>query len=129
MLINWLIPNFLPFISLLLFLLVIISPSLIYLDASKHNIGKGTTTGFFNMSAGAWAASTILFTILAVPSYLILRKKLIEKAKINPVYISTGKRIFRVILVSVIALLSVVFQINDTGQPAVPYNQPIAGHN
>jgi hypothetical protein len=67
-------------------LLVVISMIWVYLDATKHKIGRiPDTGGFFNMSAGAWGTAAGFLWIVGFPSYLIKRRALIEKAKDAPV--------------------------------------------
>ena len=61
----------------------------VYLDATKHKIGKITGAGgMFNMSAGAWAVVTLFLWIIAFPAYLINRGSLIAKAKETPIEVS-----------------------------------------
>ncbi len=57
----------------------------VYYDASKRKIGKiPDRKGLFNLSAGGWAAATMLLWIVAFPAYLIKRGKLIEEAVAKP---------------------------------------------
>ena len=72
----------------------------VYLDATRHNIGaiKGKK-GFFNMTAGGWAACTLLFTVIYLTVYLFKRKKLILAAKEFPVHASGLKRFMTVLLI------------------------------
>ena len=73
-------------ISIALTLLIVVSWVWVYFDATRNKIGKvGDDIGIFNMHAGAWAIATIGLWIIAFPAYLIKRKSLIEKAKLNPV--------------------------------------------
>ncbi len=61
----------------------------VYLDATKHKIGKiPSGKGMFNMSAGGWAIVTLLLWIIGFPAYLIKRGSLIEAARANPVNVS-----------------------------------------
>lgn len=66
--------------------IVAMSSAWVYLDASKNKIGKiPTEKGMFNLSAGAWAISTLLLWIVALPAYLVKRGANIAKARDNPV--------------------------------------------
>ena len=61
----------------------------VYLDASKHKIGKiRGSKGMLNMSAGAWGIVTLLLWIVCFPAYLIARRRLIAKAQANPIEVS-----------------------------------------
>ena len=61
----------------------------VYLDASKHKIGKiRGSKGMLNMSAGAWGIVTLLLWIVGFPAYLIARRRLIAKAQANPIEVS-----------------------------------------
>jgi hypothetical protein len=63
----------------------------VYLDATKHKIGKRTGVGgLFNMSAGAWAIVTLMLWIVGFPAYLIKRRDLIAAATECPVEV-TGR--------------------------------------
>ncbi len=65
-----------------------LAPGLVYLDATKHKIGKvPDEKGMANMSAGAWALCTLGLAIIAIPMYLIKRPQLISKAQLHPVYV------------------------------------------
>lgn len=57
----------------------------VYLDATKHKIGKTDAGGMFNISAGAWSVCTLLFWIVALPAYLIKRGALKAIAAEKPV--------------------------------------------
>lgn len=73
-------------ISIALTLLIVVSWVWVYFDATSNKIGKvGDDIGIFNMHAGAWAIATVCLWVVAFPAYLIKRKSLIEKAKLNPV--------------------------------------------
>ncbi|MEQ1790151.1 MAG: hypothetical protein ABL857_06895 [Rickettsiales bacterium] len=75
--------------SLIVLVMTIVAPIVIYLDATKNYIGRiKDKKGFLNMPAGGWAGSALLITIIAVPLYVIKRKRLIDEAKNNPVYIT-----------------------------------------
>lgn len=55
-------------------------------DASNNKIGKTPSgRGMFNMSAGAWGLSVLLFWVVALPAYLMKRKTLIRLAESHPV--------------------------------------------
>ena len=57
----------------------------VYLDASKHRIGKLGGKGFFNLSAGGWGVVTMMLWIVGFPSYLIKRSGLKATAEDMPV--------------------------------------------
>ena len=70
----------------LIALILITSSTWVYLDASGKEIGKHSDQkGFFNMSAGGWGASVLLFWLLAFPAYLVKRSDLIAEAQKHPV--------------------------------------------
>jgi len=61
----------------------------VYLDATKHKIGKiRGSKGMLNMSAGAWGVVTLGLWIIGFPAYLIARNGLITKAKAHPIEVS-----------------------------------------
>jgi len=69
--------------------LLVASSIWVYLDATKHKIGKVSgAKGMFNMSAGAWAVVTLLLWIVGFPAYLIKRSNLIQGANENPIEVS-----------------------------------------
>ena len=75
-----------PLLNALMVAVVAASAVWVYLDATKHKIGKiSGGKGLFNMSAGAWGIVTLLLWIIGFPSYLLKRKSLAEQAKIHPV--------------------------------------------
>jgi hypothetical protein len=79
-------------INVFIVAVVAISATLVYLDATKNNIGKiSNAKGMFNMSAGAWGTVTLLLWFIGLPAYLIKRGDLVLKAKENPV-VATGRR-------------------------------------
>lgn len=91
--------------ALLMEVIVAVSTVWVYLDATKRKIGKiPGTKGVFNMSAGAWAVSTMLLWIVSFPSYLIKRKDLIAAAQINPVEVS-----WRPVKVAALAIVGSLF--------------------
>jgi hypothetical protein len=58
----------------------------VYLDATKHKIGKNKETGgFWNMSAGGWAAATLILWIVGFPAYLVKRGSLLKLGQQHPV--------------------------------------------
>ena len=57
----------------------------IYIDASRHKIGKTPKGGFLNMGAGWWGVLSFLIWIIIFPLYLIKREKLIALSKNYPV--------------------------------------------
>jgi hypothetical protein len=62
----------------------------VYLDASKHGIGKKPDgKGPLNMSAGQWGIATLGLWIAAFPLYLINRKKMIAAAQDSPIQSSS----------------------------------------
>lgn len=80
--------------SLILNLAVIAIAIIIYNDAANQKIGKVKgVKSLLNISAGGWGGCTIFLAIAAIPLYLINRKKLIEKAKANPVELGTTRRV------------------------------------
>ncbi len=73
-------------VELIVFAVVLTTSVWVYLDATGHKIGKvAEAKGLFNLSAGAWAAVTLLLWIIGFPAYLIKRGALIERAKEHPV--------------------------------------------
>ncbi|MFC6634023.1 hypothetical protein [Microbulbifer taiwanensis] len=69
----------------MLYLIVAASALWVYLDATKHRIGKTPEGGFLNASAGGLAIATMLLWVVALPLYLINRNKLKKKAEEHPV--------------------------------------------
>ena len=57
----------------------------IYIDASRHKIGRTPQGGFLNMSAGWWGVLSFLIWIIIFPLYLIKREKLIALSQKYPV--------------------------------------------
>ena len=73
-------------LNALIVALVATSSVWVYLDATKHKIGKvAGLKSLFNMSAGAWAIVTLLLWIIGFPAYLLKRKSLIKLASSHPV--------------------------------------------
>jgi len=73
----------------------------VYLDATKHKIGKiRGSKGMLNMSAGAWGVVTLGLWIIGFPTYLIARNGLITKAKVHPIEVS--RRTVKAIMLAVI---------------------------
>lgn len=66
-------------------LIVAISALWVYIDASANKIGKTSQSGFFNIGASWWGFACLFLWIIAFPSYLIIRKKLIALATAYPV--------------------------------------------
>ena len=65
---------------------VSVSAVWVYLDASARKIGKREgSTGFLNISAGAWGSIMLVLWIVSFPIYLMNRKSLTETAKKTPV--------------------------------------------
>lgn len=89
----------------------------------QENWQNFISKSFTNMSAGAWAISTLCLWIIAFPTYLLKRKVLLEKASTNPVSVKSRNIKFGVLcliaLFPIIALYQSIFIVNiDT---------PIAG--
>lgn len=58
----------------------------VYLDATKNRVGRVPgPKAFFNMSAWRWACFAYGLWIVGLPSYLLKRGDLIEKARATPV--------------------------------------------
>ncbi|WP_271680699.1 hypothetical protein [Thermomonas mangrovi] len=75
-----------PLLNALMVAVVAASAVWVYLDATKHKIGKiPGGKGLFNMSAGAWGIVTLMLWIIGFSSYLLKRKSLAEQAKIHPI--------------------------------------------
>lgn len=96
--------------SVLQFILMIgwaFAPTLIYLDATNHRIGriKGEKS-FFNMPAGGWAIATLLLMLITIPLYIFKRPELLAKAAENPVLVSMPQRIAIVGILLIIGLKS-----------------------
>ena len=83
-------------------LIVAITSIWIYLDATKNKIGKiENEKSMFNISAGEWAAGSLLLWIVVFPAYLIKRKSLVEKAKEFPVE-AKGRGLKTILLASIV---------------------------
>jgi hypothetical protein len=83
----------------LLWLTSIVASIFIYLDATVHRIGKiQCEKGFLNIPAGGWAVCCMIFPIVMLFVYLLLRKNLIENAKTNPVSVSTTRKVISLVL-------------------------------
>ena len=62
-------------LNTLLIAIVAVSAAWVYLDATRHRIGKiPGAKGMLNMSAGAWGAVTLGLWIIGFPAYLVARK-------------------------------------------------------
>ncbi len=72
----------------------------VYIDASKHKIGRTSEGGFFNFGAGWWGLLSFLLWVVIFPLYLIQRKKLITLAKEHP--IESKARIIKIIIFIII---------------------------
>lgn len=78
----------------------------VYFDAIKYKVGKiPDQSGYFNLSALTWAIAS-LFAI-GFPVYVVLRGKLIDKAKLHPAY--TSKRTASFLLIVFILIVILVF--------------------
>jgi len=76
-------------LNAIIVLIIALSAVWVYIDATKHKIGKiPGAKGMFNMSAGSWAVVTLLLWLVGFPAYLIKRGSLISKAKEAPVEVS-----------------------------------------
>lgn len=86
-------------LSSLMVAIVAASAIWVYLDATKHKIGKIMgNKSLFNMAAGAWAIVTMMLWIIGFPSYLIKRNALKKLAQTNP--IETNNRIIKTTLIA-----------------------------
>jgi len=105
--------------GLLVVIAVALSSIWVYLDATKNKIGRVPGNGgFFNMSAGAWAAVTLLLWIIGFPAYLLKRSTLVQLAASSPVEV-TG-RVPKVFLLSLVGGLWVL----NTAAALVPVSEP-----
>ena len=83
-------------LSVAMVLLKMALPQWVYWDATRNKIGKRKTKqkkDFFNISAGAWGLLTALVPLIFVIVYLATRKKMIEKAHVEPVNLTRKHRI------------------------------------
>ena len=105
--------------GVLITLLMTASAVWVYLDATRHGIGKVPGEGgFFNLSAGAWGAATLGLWIVAFPAYLVKRAALVEKAKTSPVRV--GGRFAKAALLAAVGA-AWCFIVSTSGvQPALP---------
>lgn len=79
-------------IDLLMTLVITLSSIWVYFDATSNNIGRvPEVKGFTNLSAGAWALTTLFIWIIAFPLYMYKRKSLIETAKESPITVNNFK--------------------------------------
>ncbi len=73
-------------LNLAIIAVIALTPIWVYLDATKHKIGKVEgISGLTNNSAGVWGIVTLGLWIVTFPLYLIKRKALIERAQEHPV--------------------------------------------
>jgi hypothetical protein len=93
-------------------LAIVITAVFIYIDATKHKIGKieGLKT-LLNMSAGAWGGCTLGLAILTIPLYFINRNKLIERARVSPVELGTAHRVIVSIVLLIVGVAMICVQI------------------
>lgn len=89
---------------------LILLPAVVYLDATRHRIGKiKGEKHIVNMHAGGWAAAIAIpvpfVPIIAMLAYLSHRRRLIEKAKEQPVTLGLGHKALVVIILLVSGLL------------------------
>jgi uncharacterized membrane protein YhaH (DUF805 family) len=86
---------------------------IIYQDAAANKIGRvKDERSLLNIPAGAWAAGTLFVIIIALPLYIIFRKRLIDRAKEKPVILTDKhkKKVFLALIV-VGLVAAVVFSI------------------
>lgn len=104
-------------------LLMVISSVWVYLDATKHKIGKvkevvdNRKIVSYN-SAGAWGIGTLGLWIIAFPLYLIKRKKKIELAKSYPVVVKY--RNVKTIILGAIGFIWVLFSAASAAYASLP---------
>lgn len=86
-------------LNALMVAIVVTSAIWVYLDATKHKIGKIIgKKSLFNMAAGAWAIVTMMLWVIGFPSYLIKRNALKKLAQTNP--IETNNRTIKTTLIA-----------------------------
>lgn len=74
------------YVSLIYTGIVVLAATWVYLDATKHQIGRVEGAGRWgNFSAIEWAIYSLVFWIVFLPTYLIKRGTLIERAATSPV--------------------------------------------
>ena len=94
-------------LMLILNAVLYLAPIFVFLDATHNNIGRNPNfeRGFLkNWQAIEWVFCCILTLMIGVILYLLVRKKLIEAAKIYPVKVPVWKRLFVVVFWVVIFL-------------------------
>lgn len=89
-------------------LAIIVLAIVIYNNAANQKIGKiKGEKSLLNITAGGWGGCTIFLAIGAIPLYLINRKKLIERAKANPVVLSTTHKAIVSVVLLIVGLASI----------------------
>ena len=90
-----------------------VSPVIIYLDATRNQIGKNKAaqTGFFmkNWSSEDYAGLGLFFGLVGLGMYLFYRNKLVTLAKENPVLVPFRKRFVVTLLFCFLSLFSFSF--------------------
>lgn len=90
-----------------------------YLDATKHGIGKNPTKpGFWVLSAGGWATWGLCFWPLGVPVYLIRRASLIDRARDHRVVPASKTR--SLVILSVASAILLLVNLTNYAQGSVP---------
>lgn len=97
-------------------LVISISSAWVYLDASKHKIGK--IPGEQGQSAGLWWLACIGLWVYFFPAYLLKRAQLIERARKCPQ--ESTHRIFKAIVFTVWGSLMIMGPINHSLGPTLP---------
>jgi hypothetical protein len=97
-------------INAILTAVIAVSALWVYLDATTHSIGKIAKEhggrGLLNLSAAGWGWCTLLLWIVGLPSYILKRNALIEKAREYPV--SVANRTASAITLAVVGAFEVV---------------------
>lgn len=91
--------------ALLFFLIILLAPILIYLDAAHHSIGR-VKEKKFSIPAGAWAflGAIPFLNILVIITYVLSRQALIRRAKSHPVILSREHKIGITLMIVLAAL-------------------------
>jgi hypothetical protein len=86
--------------QMLLIVPLALLPPLIYLDATRHGIGKNPAADF-SMSAGTWALLTLLAPIsfLIACGYAINRNAMIRLAQLHPVAVPRTRQLITYCLI------------------------------
>lgn len=106
-------------LSLIVAAVSVVAGFWIYLDATKHHIGKDPTVrSFWGLSAGGWATWGLCFWPLGVPVYLIRRPSLLERAKKHPVDPSSKTR--SLVFLGVASATLLLINLSNYTQGSVP---------